>query len=385
MTELDGEKYPWDFISDDVVDVPSTMHAWSFGFSCKDFSFLNNFSSSYKEFCIDELVGTTGRTWGGNMAYVSRSKPLYIQFENVPAARRGNNYECILKDVSKAGYLCVDVAVNGAEYGLPQDRARAWFAGFRRDIIFESDVVCSDMFHDAILAMKLEEPIPITRFILSSTSEYLKDVMEERQRRQIVKEAKKMRVCNARPKKMRGQRKRQGDKWKIDHWRVRRMLGLNTACGDMSEAVRKVAAGTGMCPRESDLFQLMVDGKTLDPSLRPAVELKQSAPRVIRPPISKARRFRYEKCTSCLLPASRLLVLPPHVLHARYLLGAEALAIQGVPLCYTVSEPPANDGLLLNMAGNAFSGGCAAAVLIASLLATSFPESESAQDEIFFD
>ena len=104
VTELDGEKYPWDFISDDVVDVPSTMHAWSFGFSCKDFSSLNNFSSSYKESCIDELVGTTGRTWGGNMAYVSRSKPLYIQFENVPAARRGKNWERMQEGICQQGY-----------------------------------------------------------------------------------------------------------------------------------------------------------------------------------------------------------------------------------------------------------------------------------------
>ena len=378
VTKLDGKWYPWDFISDDLVELPSTMHAFSFGFSCKDFSSLNNHSSSYKESCIDEQVGSTGRTWGGNMSVASRSKPLYIQMENVPAARRGNNYECIVKDVSKAGYLCMDVALNGAEYGLPQDRARAWFSGLRKDIIFESDVVCSAKFHDAIVAMKLEEPIPITRFILSSTSEYLKDVMEQRQLRQIIKEHRSVHNASAKKKPKRL-------KWKIDHWRVRRMLNLHTECGDMAEAVSQVAAGNGMCPREADLFQLMVDGGTLDPSLRPAVELKHSAPRVIRPPTSKPRRFRHEKCTSCLLPASRLLVLPPHVPQARYLTGAEALAIQGVPLCYTVSEPPANDSLLLNMAGNAFSGGCAAAVFIASLLATSFPESASGQDEISFN
>ena len=71
-----------------------------------------------------------------------------------------------------------------------------------------------------------------------------------------------------------------------------------------------------------------------------------------------------------------MLLFQPHVPEPRYLLGAEALALQGIPHCYTTVDTVVQDGDLMNLGGNAFNGGCAAMVVIAAMISSTFPDGE---------
>ena len=120
-----------------------------------------------------------------------------------------------------------------------------------------------------------------------------------------------------------------------------------------------------MSSRETDLWRMLQEGPELPAAhVQPTIELKHSALRVVSLREAKAKGKRRAGSTSCLLPSSRLIVRPPVVPRARFLLGLEALSIQGIDAHWLVTDRVMSDGEYMHLAGHAFSGGCFAAMFL---------------------
>ena len=239
-----------------------------------------------------------------------------------------------------------DAELNAVTYGLPQDRRRAWFGGVRKDISSDSS---EETFHDMLAAMEISQPLHLSQFILPAGQSYLAKVKEQKMKKSRGPRSPKLRV-----------------KWKVDHWKCRRKLVMLAPTEEVPENIKDVTSENMMGDREADLWRLLQEAPSRpDPSTTPSVELKDSAARVVK--FSAHAKRRFAGSTSTLLPASRLMIQPPLVPHARYMCGAEALALQGLPLCYSITDPILLDAEYLHLAGNAYSGACAAAVFLSTL------------------
>ena len=117
-----------------------------------------------------------------------------------------------------------------------------------------------------------------------------------------------------------------------------------------------------MCDRERDLLRLVLDAPTTRKEPLKSVELKHSAARVV-----KLGQRRREDCTSCLLPASKMMVFPPVAGSTRYLTGLEALSVQGIPHSFHEATQVLKDREYMHLAGNAFNAGSWSLVVIAAL------------------
>ena len=96
-------------------------------------------------------------------------------------------------------------------------------------------------------------------------------------------------------------------KWLFDHWRVRRFYNMLTASAETEpEVVAQAAELNGMADREKDLFRIYLEAPIKREEEAPAVELKHSAPRVVR-----NKTARTSALTSCLLPSSKIMLYPP--------------------------------------------------------------------------
>ena len=346
------------------VLLPEKLAVYSYGFSCKDLSGLNNHSRAWSKDCVSSGQGSTGATWKGNLAVVAATRPWIVLMENVPSAAKGRNWLQMQTDLEAKGYTLFKIVLNACHFGLPQDRLRAWFSAIRTDVMATRDD--SDL-PGLIDLLRIPQHLPLHRFILPPGNTYLQRIIMERS--QIsVKKAKRDEKAAASIKKgkvTKKKKKQSGKKWVADHWKVRRLL-------DMPEPppapahIEDAAFKNGMGDREVDLLRIIEEGPSRpDATVQPTVELKHSAPRVVG--LSGAKKKKYQGSTSCLLPTSRMMVLPPTVPELRYLTGMEALCIQGVGGGSRIQSHGFTDRELLHLAGNAFSAGCFAAVFIATL------------------
>ena len=120
--------------------------------------------------------------------------------------------------------------------------------------------------------------------------------------------------------------------------------------------------------READLWRICHEGpQSPSASSQPTVELKHNALRVLSLKEHTAKVRKREGTTSCLLPTSKLLIRQPVVPQARFLLGLEALSIQGIDQHWLATDRVMGDSEYQHLAGNAFSGGCFAAMLLIGL------------------
>ena len=68
---------------------------------------------------------------------IKEKQPLFFVAENVEgllAERNKTSYDLILANLHAAGYNVTPVVLNGADYGVPQNRKRIFFVGYREDL-----------------------------------------------------------------------------------------------------------------------------------------------------------------------------------------------------------------------------------------------------------
>lgn len=337
--------------------IPLALFIFTSGFSCTDLSTLNKHSHAYKGDCVATGAGTTGKTWSGNYAYVLLVKPALVIIENVKAAMKGKNFEQLKQDMTAAGYKVAALILNSATCGLPQDRDRAYFVCVREELTDDS---WEDKFFEVVEDLKRPEPMPLSRFVLPDSHPYVQAVLAEKQEKQAKMAMKKIkkRPAKAEP----ANKRKKGMKWVVDHWRVRRGLGMKPVAGAVPPSITEVAERNAMCDRERDLLQMVCEAPSTDRKKMLSVELKHSAPRVV-----KTGGRRRQHCTSCLLPSSKMMVFPPTSDSTRFLTGLEALSLQGVPHSFHESTRVLKDSEYMSLAGNAFSGGCWGLAVLAAL------------------
>ena len=109
-----------------------------------------------------------------------------------------------------------------------------------------------------------------------------------------------------------------------------------------------------LCERENDLVHIVNAGVSRSTT---STELKHSAERVVLHAGAKHRHG--VDCTSCILPASKIVLWPPLVPKPRMLSGLEALSIQGIPATFHSTHGTTagmTDSDYMSLSGNAFNG-----------------------------
>ena len=343
----------YNFMSDMFEQLPAWLCCYTFGYSCKDFSTLNNVSGPWRDECLSKELGTTGKTWRGNLEVVRQTRPYLVLMENVKGAMKVQHLDVMTKELKELGYTLVQVLLNAADCGFPQDRLRAWFLAVRDDVA--RDDLTLPNFVDLIDAMKLPTHLPLSDFVLAPDHPYLLGVLAQRR-------ALSMKRDQARRNRPRTRPVKTGKKWVLDHWKVRRMLKLLPPPEKVPQHLQEIVDANAMADREADLFRIITDGAMTNSTEQPGLELKHSAPRVVK---AKGHRRRRAGSTSCLLPTSRMMLLPPWVPSPRYMTGCEGLAVQGIDHHFTAGDPVLTDMEYLHLAGNAFCGGSCAMILLA--------------------
>ena len=132
-----ADKVTHNFVSEAEEPTPRSAFLFSFGYSCKDLSTLNNFSHEYKSDCLETQSRSTGVTWAGNLGYIRVARPPMVLIENVVASRRGAFVAKLQSDLQEEGYEMFSMVLNSCETGFPRDRRRACFLALRGDCCSE--------------------------------------------------------------------------------------------------------------------------------------------------------------------------------------------------------------------------------------------------------
>lgn len=98
------------------------------GFPCQEFSLCGPRKG---------LNSDRGKLYRAMVKYAKAHKPKLIVGENVSNLlyiNGGWDFSVIKKEFSRAGYRCIEWAVNAADYGVPQSRSRVFVIFVRKDI-----------------------------------------------------------------------------------------------------------------------------------------------------------------------------------------------------------------------------------------------------------
>ena len=96
----------YDWMTEDEQPIPKDIACWSFGFSCKDLSTLNNHSKSYKDDCLATKSGSTGITWHGNLNYAKQCMPYFLQMRTCRSAEKVRTTPSSSKTWTRATIVC---------------------------------------------------------------------------------------------------------------------------------------------------------------------------------------------------------------------------------------------------------------------------------------
>jgi len=108
--------------------IPTTFDVLCAGFPCQAFSIAGNRRG---------FEDTRGTLFFEIAEIIKRHQPKAIFLENVKGLRnhdKGKTLRVILNTLEELGYKVFYKVLNASHFGLPQNRERIYFVGFRRDI-----------------------------------------------------------------------------------------------------------------------------------------------------------------------------------------------------------------------------------------------------------
>ena len=106
------------------------------GFSCKNVSGLSN-DDEGRRAAISEYRGSTGWTWWGVVLVVQKQRPKCFVLENVEGLMWHGGHLLVVAKLRSLGYVVIWRLSNALDCGVPQNRSRIWFVGWRRDLIVD--------------------------------------------------------------------------------------------------------------------------------------------------------------------------------------------------------------------------------------------------------
>ena len=223
------------------------------------------------------------------------------------------------------------------DYGLPQHRGRMWFHARLRQFTSPGWAVAYQVGMDE---MAVGATIPLEKCLLTDDSSYLLSHHRHEQARAQRSTEKRL-------------------KWKTDHWVARRNESLMPPLlKHMPKKIEDISQSSKILDRELDFVRFLhqkgisIQQVALN---RPAMELKHS--------MGRLHSFGKQESVSTILPGSRQLLLRTEPV--RFMLGREALAIQGIGLEHSLEIKDVTETECMKLAGDAFS----ISIFIASHLA----------------
>ena len=104
------------------------------GFSCKTVSALNP-DNETRHKTITDFHGSTGLTWWGVVLALEQTRPASFILENVEGLMRHGLHLLVEAKLIALGYIVVWRLCNSTECGIPQNRPRIWFVGWRGTLV----------------------------------------------------------------------------------------------------------------------------------------------------------------------------------------------------------------------------------------------------------
>ncbi len=92
---------------------------------CQGFSPLGKMSPTYKH-------GSMNQLWRHFMRIVRQLSPLAFVIENVPELLKSPEYSELERSAGRSGYRLASGILNAADFGVPQNRRRAFIVGVKR-------------------------------------------------------------------------------------------------------------------------------------------------------------------------------------------------------------------------------------------------------------
>lgn len=329
-----------DEITGSWVSVP-VPHLWVCGIECDSVSSCSTLASSNRNCCADG-TGATGSTSDACCSFVEKYKPLMICFENVKRLDSNNeqgvsNKAVIVKKLSDLDYEVCDMVLNAKNYGSAQRRNRIYVVAMRK-LGRSSDVLKIPM---RIRSMRIQHP-ELSSFLISDTDAGLRRWIAARHMKSAEGEGGD--ITNKKQKK--GSEK---DNYMADHlekyaelhidWPptfgeelfVQNVGFLPTRQKEIAWLHRQLVLSQ---PQEAETMERCID---INMSLAWGNEAIGQAPCLI--------------CSSAIFMARR----------CRLLWGVEAMHLQMWPHAATLAVHSHEN--LMDLAGNAFCGGCVAAAV----------------------
>ena len=146
--------------------IPSDLFAAICGFSCKDFSKLNNrFAGEEKAdrsaVLNDASNGTTASTFKGTLAYLSSHQPFIYIGENLEDLITPHVRAQLLECFNAIGYVCDVCIIKSHEKGARTTRKRAWIVALCMDACGCSYSQGKALIHEIFSVVELMEVEPV--------------------------------------------------------------------------------------------------------------------------------------------------------------------------------------------------------------------------------
>lgn len=168
-------------------DVPKKSQIFVCGFSCKDFSRKNSsISKQQRQNILSAHGGSSGSTFSGVIGHVHQARPMTVLLENVDGILQphcAENLDYLWKSLSEVGYAGASKVFKTKEYGIPQERTRAFFLVLDCAALGYSAAEARNKAFEALeFAETFQvEALPLRKFLLSSDDAKVRGELERRQ------------------------------------------------------------------------------------------------------------------------------------------------------------------------------------------------------------
>lgn len=325
---------------------------FSAGFSCKSFSKLFK-SRKLMGTALQQEIGSSGTTFGGVLRYLESHSPRIVVLENVEdiMSSSESNYPYLVEQFHRLSYDVASTVAMSSDFGSPQRRKRAYMIAFK--IPAHQDVRTSTAAASAIKLMEsFASPgnvLPLETFLLSASRH---PRLESELRRRQKEKASRPQASSP----------SQSTAWKTKHQRF------------LSNDGRPVSSCIlDQTDRAGEWFQLLTDRQQMVlgnvKSLRPNYKYADVYQSIGREFVSEDA----DQLTT-LVPGSVVWLRE----HKRLLTGVEALHVQMIPPALLADDDrlkanSISDCLMMDLAGNMFTGTVFAAAAIAALVCAPAP------------
>lgn len=319
--------------------------AFSAGFSCKSLSKLNTQRRSMTA-CLQQEIGSSGRTFCGLREYLRSHRPRVLVLENVEeliSAGDGGNYTTLMQVLADLDYDAMAMTLKSSDFVSPQRRVRAYVVAFWMHQTSASPRLAVNA---ARLVKRFAHPAQdlVDNFALDDTCEYISVELTRRL------------GLRARTKSSDGDCMTDGDGvgWKTKYAKILQSQGVAMS----SCIIPKQARSTEWISTLTERCQVVLGHALHKSPAASFVDCYQSL----------QREFVSANACECSTIVPGSLIWSSRL--SRPLLGPELLHVQGLPraLVQRAVARGMSDSSMADLAGNSFTAYVFASVAIAALV-----------------